>query len=50
MSINCQIENFHKSLMDLINNANLPVGMVFYIYKDIFLALREEYFKTLQDE
>lgn len=49
--INTEIVNFHKDLIEVINNHNnLPVSVIFFILKDCFNEVSAAYNKVLQEE
>lgn len=44
------IENVKNSLIDTINNSNLPVGVLLYMVNDIGRQLNEAYNRSIQLE
>ena len=49
-NINLKSEIFKNNLYSLINNSNLPVSNVYFIFKLIMQELENFYYKTLNDE
>ena len=43
MDVNKQIDNLSQSLTQIISEANLPIGVVYYIVKDIYRDLEQAY-------
>ena len=43
MDVNKQIDNLSQSLTQTISEANLPIGVVCYIVKDIYRDLEQAY-------
>ncbi len=41
--INISIEEFKLNIIKLLNNSNMPIGIMYYIMKDVFGELTEEY-------
>ena len=41
--VNITIEEFKLSIINLLNNSNMPIGMIYYIMKDVFGEITEEY-------
>ena len=50
MGLNTLMENLQKKLIDDINNSQLPVGIIYYIAKDVFSQVETEYQKSLELE
>lgn len=50
ISINTNINIFKDNLVNLIGNSNLPIGVTYYILKDIFLEIQNIYNETLNKE
>lgn len=44
------IENIKNSLIDTINNSNLPLGVLLYMVNDIARQLNEAYNRSIQLE
>ena len=47
MGLNTLIEDLQNKLIDDINNSQLPVGIIYYIAKDVFSQIETEYQKSL---
>lgn len=43
MNINKQIDNLSQTLTQAISEANLPIGVVYYIVKDVYRDLEQAY-------
>lgn len=41
--INISIEEFKLNIIKLLNNSNMPIGIMYYVMKDVFGELTEEY-------
>ena len=41
--VNIKIEEFKLSIINLLNESNMPIGMIYYIMKDVFGEITEEY-------
>ena len=50
LSINAGIDVFKSNITNVISNSQLPVGIVYYILKDILLEIKGLYNDTLQQE
>lgn len=50
MGINTLIEQFKNTLIEAINDCQLPVGVAFYVAKDVFAQIEAEYQKALAIE
>ena len=50
ISINAQISLFNKNIANVIKTSQLPVGVLYYILKDIFKEIETLYGTTLQKE
>jgi len=50
MGINTLIEQFQKTLIEAVNDCQLPVGVAFYVAKDVFSQIEAEYQKALEIE
>lgn len=48
--MNIQIEQFNSNLQNLINSSNLPVGVVYYLFKYYTKELQNTYYATLNSE
>lgn len=49
MNINLQCEKFREQLIDNINNSNLPISSVYYIYQLILIELEKTYYASLEE-
>ena len=47
MGLNTLMEDLQKKLINDINNSQLPVGIIYYIAKDVFSQVETEYQKSL---
>ena len=34
--INFSLEQYKNQLVDITNNCNLPIGVAYYVFKDVF--------------
>ena len=50
MGINTTINIFKENMANVINNSQLPVGVVYFVVKDILLEVEGAYKATLQKE
>ena len=50
MGLNTLMEDLQQKLINDINNSQLPVGIVYYIAKDVFSQVEKEYQRTLKEE
>lgn len=50
MGINLSIDILKQNIFCAINNANLPIGVVSLVMKDITMELQNVYNKTLEQE
>ena len=41
------MEELRKQLSDLINNCGLPAECIYYVYKDVFRDLQDQYREIL---
>lgn len=48
--INLQIDNFKTEMVNLINESNLPIAVVYYVLKDVFLEVESLYNNTAAAE
>lgn len=48
--INTMIQELHRNLIKDINSSQLPVGVVFFVLKDIFNETERSYINTLNAE
>ncbi len=49
-SINLITEEFKNSLYSMVNNANLPFSVVYYVFKDFMKELTDAYTEMLKTE
>ena len=47
MNINQEIEQVRNSIVSVINNSNMPIGVVYYVMKDIMSEIELSYQKVL---
>lgn len=47
---NTIIENLRQNLINDINNSQLPVGIVYYVAKDVFTEIERGYKNALDSE
>lgn len=47
---NTLIEDLHNKLIDDINSCNLPVGIIYFVAKDVFAEVEMGYKKTIEQE
>ncbi len=48
--MNLQIENVRQNIIDVINNSQLPIGVIYYLFKDISKEVADEYKRSLSFE
>jgi len=44
------LNNFKQQIFKVINNSNLSIEVVYYVFKDIFIEIEKLYFSELQKE
>ena len=49
-TINTKAEELKIQFFELINNSQLPISLVYYLFKDIMQELTDFYNKILQEE
>lgn len=49
MNINQQIENTRQELINTLNNSQLPIGIAYYILKDIMTEVDNMYQASLSE-
>lgn len=49
-TINIKTEELKTQFFELINNSQLPISLVYYLFKDIMQELTDFYNKILADE
>ena len=47
MNINQEIEQVRNNIVSVINNSNMPIGVVYYVRKDIMSEIELSYQKVL---
>ena len=47
MNINQEIEQVRNNIVSVINNSNMPIGVVYYVMKDIMSEIELSYQKVL---
>lgn len=50
MGFNTHLYNFKNDLVSTINNSGLPVGVVYYVVKDLFIDIQNAYEDILKNE
>lgn len=50
ISINTKINVFRQNIADVIRNSQLPVGVIYYVFKDAMNEIEFLYENTLQKE
>ena len=50
MSVNYSIENFRQNVYELINNSQMPIGIAYFVFKDIFADITAAYQNAVQQE
>lgn len=50
IGINTRINFFKKNIANVISNSQLPVGVLYYVLKDVFKEIETLYENTLQKE
>lgn len=50
MNINYSIENLRQDIYNIINNCNLPIGTVYFVFKDIFGDVAQAYQTAVKQE
>lgn len=50
IGFNIYLYNFKNDMVNTINNSGLPVGVVYYIMKDLFNDIQNAYENTLKKE
>lgn len=49
-TINYSIENLRKDIYEVVNNSQLPLGIVYFIFKDIFSDVTSAYQNAVMQE
>ena len=47
MNINQEIEQVRNNIVSVINNSNMPIGVIYYVMKDIMSEIELSYQKVL---
>ena len=50
IGFNTYLNDFKNNMVNTINNSGLPVGVVYYIMKDLFNDIQNAYENTLKKE
>lgn len=50
IGFNTCLNNFKSDMVNTINDSGLPVGIVYYIMKDLFIDIENAYKQTLINE
>ena len=50
VGFNTYLNNFKTNMVNTINDSNLPVGVVYYIMKDLLTDIQAVYENTLKKE
>jgi hypothetical protein len=50
MNINYSIENLRQDIYNIINSCNLPIGTVYFVFKDIFGDVAQAYQTAVKQE
>ncbi len=50
MGLNTMMQELHRNLIKDINSSQLPVGVVFFVLKDIYNETERSYINTLNAE
>jgi hypothetical protein len=48
--MNLRIEDTKNQIINVINNSGLPIGVIYYLFKDINIEVTNEYNRTLNAE
>ncbi len=46
-NINLKIQNFQKQFKNVINNSNLPIGIIYLIFQKYYMQIQQQYYATL---
>lgn len=49
-NFNTRCETLKRNIIDNINNSQLPIGAVYYIYKSLAQEIENTYYGSLNDE
>ena len=50
VSINTGIDIFKANIANVISTSQLPVGIIYYVFKDILTEIKDLYNETVQQE
>lgn len=50
MSVNYSIESFRQNVYELINKSQMPIGIAYFVFKDIFADIAAAYQSAVQQE
>ena len=50
VSINTGIDIFKANIANIISTSQLPVGIIYYVFKDILTEIKDLYNETVQQE
>ena len=50
ISINTGIDIFKANIANVISTSQLPVGIIYYVFKDILTEIKDLYNETVQQE
>ena len=50
VSINTGIDIFKTNIANVISTSQLPVGIIYYVFKDILTEIKDLYNETVQEE
>ena len=50
VGFNTQLYNFKNDLINTVNKSGLPVGIAYYVVKDLFMEIQNAYEATLKNE
>lgn len=50
MSVNYSIESFRQNVYDLINKSQMPIGIAYFVFKDVFADITAAYQSAVQQE
>lgn len=50
MNFNYSIENYKRSILESIQQSQLPIGVIYYLFKDVMAEVEQVYNHTIQAE
>jgi TRAP-type C4-dicarboxylate transport system substrate-binding protein len=50
MSVNYSIESFRQNVYELINQSQMPIGVAYFVFKDVFADISAAYQAAVQQE